>query len=111
MTSARFGAGKRGFTIVEMLVVVGLIAVLVGLLFPAISSVQRNSRATVSKSNLQQWGRGTVQYTTANKERLPWEGLKDASQMQANLALHANRGGCLCGPAVRADPAGAQHLP
>ena len=86
MMRTQLGAGRRAFTIVEMLVVVGVITVLVGLLFPAISSVQKNSRATVSKSNLQQWGRGMVQYTTANKERLPWEGLKDAAQMQANLA-------------------------
>ena len=89
MMRTQLGAGRRAFTIVEMLVVVGVITVLVGLLFPAISSVQKNSRATVSKSNLQQWGRGMVQYTTANKERLPWEGLKDAAQMQANLAQPA----------------------
>lgn len=76
----------QGFTIIEMLTVVGVIALLMALLLPAIGMVQRSARAEVSKSNLRQWGIGTLGYTTMNKDALPWEGMKDAADMQLNLA-------------------------
>lgn len=69
-----------------MLVVVGIIAVLVGLLVPAIGSARRNSLATGSQSNLKQWGSATINYTSTHKERLPWEGLPAIADMPTNLA-------------------------
>lgn len=76
----------RAFTIVELLVVVGVIAILMALLLPAIGMVQRSSRAEVSKSNLRQWGIGTIGYSNINQESLPWEGMKDLGDMELNLA-------------------------
>ncbi len=77
---------QRGFTIVEVLVVVSIIALLVGLLLPALSSVRKTSRATVSLSNLRQWGVGTMNFCTISQDLLPWEGFKDAAQMPQNFA-------------------------
>jgi prepilin-type N-terminal cleavage/methylation domain-containing protein len=47
---------KRGFTIVELLVVVSIITLLMGVLLPAISHARDGARVSQSKSNLRQLG-------------------------------------------------------
>lgn len=85
MNSKTKHCDRRGFTIIEMLTVVGVIALLMALLLPAIGMVQRSARAEVSKSNLRQWGIGTIGYINLNKDSLPWEGLKNLGDMELNL--------------------------
>ncbi|HWB19235.1 MAG TPA: type II secretion system protein [Phycisphaerales bacterium] len=77
---------RRAFTIVEIMVVIGIIALLVSLLMPALSSVRKTSQATKSMSNLRQWGIGTINYCAINKDLLPWEGLKNPGDMPVNFA-------------------------
>lgn len=69
-----------------MLVVLGIITVLVSLLVPGISMVRRSMWATRSQSNLRQWGGAMVAWSGMNKDRVPWEGRKDAPPMAENLA-------------------------
>ncbi|MHC4767619.1 MAG: type II secretion system protein, partial [Planctomycetota bacterium] len=45
---------RIGFTIIELLVVVSIIALLVGILLPAIGKARDNARVSASKSNLRQ---------------------------------------------------------
>ena len=45
---------ERGFTLIELLVVVAIIAILVGLLFPAFKAVQNQARKTQAKNDLTQ---------------------------------------------------------
>ena len=79
-------AVTRGFTVVELLVTVSIIALLIGMLLPGLGMVRATARATKSQSNLRQWGVGTISWTSTHDDKLPWEGLKDANDMATNLA-------------------------
>jgi prepilin-type N-terminal cleavage/methylation domain-containing protein len=61
----------RGFTIIELLVVVGVIAILMSLLLPALKAAQGSARGTVCRNNLQQIGLASMLYADDNRGRLP----------------------------------------
>jgi prepilin-type N-terminal cleavage/methylation domain-containing protein/prepilin-type processing-associated H-X9-DG protein len=64
-------AAGGGFTLVELLVVVGLIAVLLSLLMPALGRVRSAANATACLSNLRQMGTAWQMYIAENRGRLP----------------------------------------
>jgi len=62
---------RRAFTLVELLVVIGIIAVLVGLLFPAFSKAREQAYRTKCLSNLRTLGQAMFAYANNNHDRLP----------------------------------------
>jgi prepilin-type N-terminal cleavage/methylation domain-containing protein/prepilin-type processing-associated H-X9-DG protein len=72
-------AGRRipsppffAFTLLELLVVIGIISILAAMLLPAISRVKESGRATGCLSNLHQQGLSLQLYVQDNHNRLPW---------------------------------------
>lgn len=72
--SSSVGARIRGFTLIEVLVVVAIIALLVAVLMPALNSARETTKATVCLSNLKQQGSGFACYSKDNKQYLPVAG-------------------------------------
>ena len=62
---------RHGFTLVELLVVIGIIALLVSILLPALSRVQASAKSTQCLSNLRSIGQGALIYSNEFKGHLP----------------------------------------
>ena len=59
---------KRGFTLLELLVVVAIIGLLAAILFPAFERAREMARRAACESNLKQIGLGIAQYVADNDE-------------------------------------------
>jgi prepilin-type N-terminal cleavage/methylation domain-containing protein len=66
------GGSRRGFTLVELLVVVGVIAVLVAILLPALNRARESANALKCLSNLRQCGTALSMYLNDNKGWFPY---------------------------------------
>jgi prepilin-type N-terminal cleavage/methylation domain-containing protein len=62
---------RRGFTLVELLVVIGIIALLISILMPALNKARTHAKTVQCMSNMRQVGQAFAMYVVESKGSLP----------------------------------------
>jgi len=94
----RVGAAIRGgrkdhnaFTLVEILVVVGIIGILIAILVPVLNKARESAQRTLCLNNLRQIGQAYIAYATEHNDAIPVGYF--SGQKQTNYLINYNMGG------------------
>ena len=79
---------KSAFTLVEVLVSIGIIALLASILLPTLATSKTKSKPNHCLSNLTQIGRALAMYGNDHEGRLPWQILPSDQKVELGTGWH-----------------------
>ena len=84
---------RQAFTLVELLVVIGIIALLISILLPALQSARESANTIKCAANLRSVGQGLAMYVAQNKQTLPVAYIHEGTSMgPPQLPVAADKG-------------------
>ncbi|MEE2912424.1 MAG: prepilin-type N-terminal cleavage/methylation domain-containing protein [Planctomycetota bacterium] len=83
---------QRGFSLLELIVVISITSLLAGLLLPAFSSVRENANRVLCGSNQRQLGQSLTMYSSDRRNRLPRASALDLPEPDPGLLAMVRKG-------------------
>ncbi len=83
---------RRGFSLLELIVVISVTSLLMGLLMPTLSSVRENAHRVLCGSNQRQQGQALTMYSGDHRNRLPVASVLDQPEPNPGLLAMVRKG-------------------